>query len=74
MKKYFLFFFALFAYNAASAQKGEIIAIRELKGLIPHFFSGFPGYKKIRMEIVMNVQNSEQLFALLEGVRSRMSL
>lgn len=25
MKKYFLFFFALFAYNAASAQKGEII-------------------------------------------------
>lgn len=25
MKKYFLFFFALFAYNAASAQKGEIL-------------------------------------------------
>ena len=56
------------------AQKGEIIAIRELKGLIPHFFSGFPGYKKIRMEIVTNVQTPTQLFTLLGSIKTRMSL
>ena len=29
------------------ALKGEHIAIQELKGLLPHFFSGFPGYKNL---------------------------
>jgi hypothetical protein len=39
--------------------------------LIPHFFSGFPGYKKIRAEIAMNIQTESDLLALLEGIKKR---
>ena len=55
------------------AEKGEIIAVKELRGLVPHFFSGFPGYKKIRGEISQNMIHSSDLFALLDGIRQRQS-
>lgn len=51
--------------------KGEVVAIMELRGLIPHFFSGFPGYKKIRAEISTNIVTKKDLFLLLEGIRKR---
>lgn len=51
--------------------KGEAIAVKELRGLIPHFFSGFPGYKKIRAEIAMNINTEKDLLLLLEGIRKR---
>lgn len=54
-------------------QKGEEVAIKELRGLVPHFFSGFPGYKKIRCEISQNIETEEDLFALLNRVITRKS-
>ena len=51
--------------------KGEATAIKELKGIVPHFLSGFPGYKKVRNEIAIYTNSSKQLFALLEGIKSR---
>jgi tRNA-dihydrouridine synthase len=42
-------------------QKGEKVALMQLRGLIPHFFSGFPGYKKIRAEIAMNIKTFDDL-------------
>jgi nifR3 family TIM-barrel protein len=53
------------------ALKGEYIAIKELRGLVPHFFSGFPGYKKIRAEIAMNINTEADLLALLDGIKKR---
>jgi nifR3 family TIM-barrel protein len=53
------------------ALKGSYIGVRECRGLIPHFFSGFPGYKKIRAEIAMNIQTESDLLALLEGIKKR---
>ncbi len=50
---------------------GEETAVRELRGIIPHFFSGFPGYKKIRSNIAMNTKTKDQLFAILEGIKRR---
>ena len=32
-------------------EKGESVAVKELRGLLPHFFRGFRGYKKIRNDI-----------------------
>lgn len=51
--------------------KGEFTAIKELRGIIPKFFSGFPGYKKVRNEIAMNTYSKERLFAVLEGIQKR---
>lgn len=52
-------------------QEGEATAIKQLKGLIPHFFAGFPGYKKIRTEIASKVMTQSQLFRVLEGIKKR---
>ena len=60
--------------NRLIALKGEHIAIQELKGLLPHFFSGFPGYKKVRMEIAMNMKNEKDMRGLLNGIRRRATL
>lgn len=51
--------------------KGEFTAIKELRGIVPKFFSGFPGYKKVRNEIAMNTTSKEHLFAVLKGIQQR---
>ncbi len=51
--------------------KGEAVAIRELRGILPKFFSGFPGYKKVRLALTQNVFGEASLFALLNGVREQ---
>jgi nifR3 family TIM-barrel protein len=53
------------------AQFGEKAALMQLRGLIPHFFSGFPGYKKIRAEIAMNIASLDDLEKILNGIRNR---
>jgi tRNA-dihydrouridine synthase B len=52
-------------------QKGEKVAMMQLRGLIPHFFSGFPGYKKIRAEIAMNIKSFDDLEKILAGIEKR---
>jgi hypothetical protein len=42
----------------------------QLRGLIPHFFSGFPGYKKIRAEIAMNIKTFDDLTRILDGIEN----
>lgn len=54
-----------------SDYEGEQSALMQLHGLIPHFFSGFPGYKKIRNEICTGIHNFDQLEALLTGILRR---
>jgi len=56
------------------ALHGEETAVREMRGILPKFFSGFPGYKKIRAEIAANLSSEEQLQGLLNGIRRRGSL
>ena len=53
------------------ALKGEKVALMQLRGLIPHFFSGFPGYKKIRAEIAMNIKTFDDLTRILDGIEKR---
>lgn len=55
-------------------QDGEHSAIMQLRGLIPHFFSGFPGYKKIRAEISVNIKTYEDLQKIFTGIRNRSRL
>jgi hypothetical protein len=45
--------------------------MRELRGIIPHFFSGFPGYKKVRVQIASSLTTMDQLEKILEGIKSR---
>jgi tRNA-dihydrouridine synthase B len=56
------------------ALKGEKVALMQLRGLIPHFFSGFPGYKKIRAEIAMNIKTFDDLTKILDGIEKRQRL
>lgn len=53
------------------AQKGEETGVKELRGILPHFFSGFPGYKKLRNEIAMNIQTEDDVKRLCNGVIAR---
>ena len=59
-----------FAYRLI-ALKGEEIAVRELRGILPHFFSGYPGFKKLRNEIAMNIKTVRDIELLCSGVISR---
>ena len=55
MKKYFLFFFALFAYNAASAQKGEIIYTDFEPDLFVQYYAWQgPGHVNAPVELDIN--------------------
>lgn len=51
--------------------KGEPVAIRELRGILPKFFSGFPGYKKVRLSLTQNVNSFDGLIRLLNGLREQ---
>ncbi len=52
-------------------QFGDKIAVMQLRGLIPQFFSGFPGYKKIRAQISMNIKTADDLYRILGGIIDR---
>ena len=53
---------------------GERDGAMMLRGLLPHFFSGFPGYKKIRAEISMNIKNYSDIERILNGIKMRNKL
>lgn len=54
--------------------KGEEMAIRELKGILPHFFSGFPGYKKIRLSLTTSMSNEKEMEAIFNGAERELNL
>ena len=58
-------------YKKYSAAALFISHMMQLRGLIPHFFSGFPGYKKIRAEIAMNIKSFDDLEKILAGIEKR---
>lgn len=55
-------------------QCGERQALMMLRGLAPHFFKGFPGYKKVRANISMSINTKEDLVKIFAGIRKRNSL
>ena len=55
-------------------QIGERDAVMQLRGLIPHFFKGFAGYKKIRAEISMNTKSVDDLYKVFNGIKKRSHL
>jgi nifR3 family TIM-barrel protein len=59
-----------FAKRLASFE-GERGALLQLRGLLPHFFHGFPGYKKIRAEIATGKTSFGEIIALLEAIQER---
>lgn len=60
--------------NALLIEKGERVAIMQLRGLLPHFFSGFAGSKRISIEISQTMDSIEDLHKLLNGIRNRSHL
>ena len=42
-------------------EKGEDIAIKELRGILPHFFSSFRGYKAYRQSLAMKMKTREEM-------------
>lgn len=68
---------ALYAKEFASLlkeEKGERIASLDLRGILPHFFSEFRGYKKIRTEIALHTKTYEEMIRVLDGIIARESI
>lgn len=59
-----------FAY-ALIKEKGEYIGVRELRGLLPHFFSSFPGYKRVRMQLATSLDSVLSLEKIFKGIEER---
>ena len=57
--------------NRLIAYEGERIAVMQLRGIVPHFFNGFPGYKRIREAISSNVKTKEDLEKIFHSVETR---
>jgi len=55
-------------------EKGERVGIMQLRGLLPHFFSGFAGSKRISIEISQTMDSSEDLRKILNGISNRSHL
>lgn len=53
------------------ALHGEETAIRELRGLIPHFFAGFPGHKAVRNQIATRTNSKDDLFKTFDWLLTR---
>ena len=53
---------------------GEYRGIPQLRGILPHFFSGFPGYKKYRLMITEGVKSKSDLDKVLGGFKSNLHL
>jgi nifR3 family TIM-barrel protein len=51
--------------------EGERTAVAELRGLLPHFFSGFPGYKRIRVAISSNIKTADDVRNILRSIKER---
>ena len=62
-----------YAYKLIES-KGEEMAMRELKGILPHFFSGFPGYKKFRLSITMNMSSVKDMEAIFHGIEREIGI
>lgn len=60
--------------NMLIEQFGEEIAVRELRGILPKFFSGFSGYKKLRVGIATSLNTKEDVMKILNGVRRKEAL
>ncbi len=57
--------------NRLHGLHGPRASALELRGILPHFFKGFPGYKRIRNDIATNTSSFEDILALLEGIKAR---
>lgn len=55
-------------------QIGERVAIMQLRGIVPHFFNGYPGYKRIRQAISENAKTYEDLEKIFNSIRKRGAL
>ena len=53
---------------------GEDAAIKELRGLIPHFFSGFPGHKAVRNQIATRTNSKADLFMAFDWLEQRVGI
>lgn len=58
--------------NALMEEVGEYHAIPQLRGILPHFFTGFPGYKKYRLTITESVKSKQDLDKVLAGFRTNL--
>lgn len=67
MKKYILFILALFAYNATSAQKGEIIYTDFEPYLFVQYYSGGPDHVNAPVELDINHDSTIDLRFTCEG-------
>ncbi len=52
-------------------EKGDYIASLDLKGILPSFFKGFKGFKKIRTEIALHTKTFDDEMRVIDGVISR---
>lgn len=53
------------------ALEGERIAIMQLRGIVPHFFNGYPGYKRIRQAISENAKTYSDLEKIFNSIKTR---
>lgn len=49
--------------------KGELVAIRELRGIATHFLVGFPGMKPVKVKITTEMFTLADLSRILNGIR-----
>ena len=57
--------------NMLIDQFGEEIAVKQLRGILPKFFSGFSGYKKLRISIATTLNTKDDVIRVLNGVRKK---
>lgn len=57
--------------NMLIEQFGEEVGVRQLRGILPHFFSGFPGYKILRVAITTSLNTKEDVDKTLNGIRKK---
>ena len=50
--------------------KGEIVAIKELRGIAPHFFKGYPNLKKYRVKLATEMNDLSDLKEILGSIRA----
>lgn len=60
--------------EALISDLGEYRGVPQLRGILPHFFTGFPGYKKYRLTITESVKSKADLDRVLNGFKQNLHI
>ena len=54
--------------------KGEYVAIKEMRGIAPHYLKGYPNTKQLRVKLSTMINNEQEFYSIINDALKIVSL